>query len=141
MKVIHITQDEAYNHLDQPFNPPTISDQLTEENFEKEWWQIRDGLKHTLDKLGRWNAYGEGDYYLGEQMTISRGIGIEITSDKMLNQKLVPAMQTFLSKVPEAYEIYFWTSEDSGEIWNFFITQDEIRTDAPDNFISRLIKK
>jgi hypothetical protein len=59
-----------------------------------------------LDQHGIWDAYANGDYYLDGNPGESRGIGFEITSERMQNPVLFNCLCKYPQAVPETYEIF-----------------------------------
>src|SRR5580698_961503 len=106
MQIITISEQEGGERLNQPYNPPALGPELDKEQFEGEWLEVRNGLQKVLDGFGEFSDYGDADYCMGTQMTLSRGIGFEITSSGMLKKNLIPAIQAFLKSIPANYEIY-----------------------------------
>ncbi|HAL70997.1 MAG TPA: hypothetical protein DCP71_04405 [Verrucomicrobiales bacterium] len=138
MPVTFITSDAAYDRLNKPFNPPVINSPEDEAAFISEWDGVRERLMQTLDALGEWNAYGEGDYYIGDQVMQSRGIGIELTSDMMLDKKLIPLIQSSLHGCTSSYEVYCSFLHDH-HLWNFFITEDRTMTDCTPEILEHFL--
>lgn len=138
MPVKFITSDDAYDRLNKPFNPPVINSPEDHATFISEWDGVRERLIKTLDALGEWNAYGEGDYYIGDQIMESRGIGIELTSDVMLDKKLIPLIQSALYGCTSPYEVNCSFFHDH-HLWNFFITEDQIMTDCSPELLKRFL--
>ena len=119
MALFRLTRDELYKYLDEPFNPPTGENQGRIE-FEREWWNVRNHLDRVLSNYGEMSAYSDADYNLGEQITDSRGLGVEVTSTKMLNRQLVSSIQSFLRELTQDWEVdlaYY----DGNDIMHLFI--------------------
>jgi len=130
MNSILLEEDEAYDLLEKPFNPPIITSQFTEDRFSVEWWGVRSRLKELLDQFGDHHAYGEADYNLGETLALSRGIGVEVTSSKMHSPRLIPQVQKFLASLPEKYEIDFAILTEDG-ISHVFVSANLVRYWCP----------
>jgi hypothetical protein len=133
MNISIVSRENIYKHLNTPFNPPVFSDSFEKENFRQEWHETRDSLKVVLDQFGEWNAYGEGDYFLDTILTLSRGIGVEITNVNMLTRELLVAVQTFLAKLEHAYEADF-AFHIEGAFYDMFVSRGGIVTDYPNSF-------
>ncbi len=136
MKSQRITEEELDYILDNSFNPPVITDEFTEAMFFKEWHRTRDALVEKLETLGVFDAYGQGDFYVGDSADLSRGIGVSITSDKMLNDLLIPAVLRILDSLAEDYEVLIEVESDG--LHYVAVARDQIRACCPDEFASAL---
>ena len=132
MKITNVSSEELNSRLDTPYNPPIFSVSFTEYMFKKEWLAIRDSLKMELDKFGRWEAYGQGDYFLDDILTFSRGIPVEITNPTMITADLIGTLQTFLQSLQHCYEINLALTVD-GNFYDMFISREGLITDCPES--------
>lgn len=131
-----ITEEELDYILDNSFNPPALTEDFTEAMFFKEWHRTRDALVEELATLGVFDAYGQGDFYAGDNADLSRGIGVSITSDKMLNDQLIPAVFRILDSLAEDYEVLIEVESDG--LHYVAVARDRIRACCPDEFASAL---
>lgn len=132
MKFTAITEEQAYDRLDKPFNPPWLRTPL----FFSEWHRVRDRLKDELDRFGTWDAYEEGDYYLGDNAGYSRGIGVALTSEKVLQPTLIPALTRFLKSQRRDYEICLTVSQDRDYL--IFVGKDQVDAWCPEETLRLL---
>lgn len=132
-----ITEKEAYEHVAKPYNPPALSESFSEEDFFLEWHTVQRGLANVLKRFGRDDAYGQGDYYIGDSATLSRGIGVCITSKKPLVQSLIPLTQAYLQTLDHPYEIDFTVSTRDGD-FEVFVSQNEVLAWCPDDVQKKL---
>jgi hypothetical protein len=130
MKTFALSEDEAYEVLDEAYNPPVFTETYTEQEFSEEWHGTRRKLDAMLSQFGKNDAYGEGDYNLGETLALSRGIGLEITSSSLLNKRLIPKVQELLVTLDKEYEIDFAIFTDEG-VSHVFVTRDRVRYWCP----------
>jgi hypothetical protein len=138
MKIIKMTEDAVYDHLDEPFNPPAINESFTEDDFSAEWHGVRNRFEDLLAKFGENDAYGNKDFNLGETLTLSRGIGVELTSQKMLNRELIPETQRFLETLPHEYEIDFAVMSEEG-IHHVFVNRSVVQHGCPRSIFKRFV--
>ena len=127
-----ITEKEASAHAAKPYNPPALSESFSEEDFFREWHTVQRGLSNVLKRFGHDDAYGQGDYYLGDSATLSRGIGVCITSRKPLVQSLIPLTQAYLQTLDHPYEIDFTVSTKDGD-FEVFVSKNEVLAWCPDD--------
>lgn len=126
MNFIPISEEQLYGRLNTPFNPPAIGSEEDEEAFANEWHDVRRRLKTVLDQFGENSLYGEADYVLGETLTLSRGIGFELTSDRMFTPELIHKLQELLKGLPESYEFDLVTYSEDGA-GHVFVNAHEIQ--------------
>ncbi len=138
MKLTILTEDQAYDHLGNPHNPPSIASDFSERDFEEEWLTARDGLDDILRRFGENDAYGTKDYNLGDTVMLSRGIGLEVTSEKMLTLDFVPELQRYLVSLPHDYEIDLALMTDDGQ-YHVFVGRDEVRAWCPEIILNKLV--
>ncbi len=137
MSIYVITEKEAYAHVAKPYNPPALSESFSEEDFFREWHTVQRGLANVLRRFGRDDAYGQGDYYIGDSATLSRGIGVCITSKKPLVQSLIPLTQAYLKTLDHPYEIDFTVSTKDGD-FEVFVSKDDVLVWCPDDVQRKL---
>ncbi len=130
MNVTVVDKASLVERLERPCNPPEITESFTGEDFLKEWCYARDALKDLLDAFGVWNAYGEGDYFLDDFTDMSRGIGVEVTNAKILNESLVGAVQKLLRTFDKEFEVHFLVAI-KGLLFDLFVSRNEVITDHP----------
>lgn len=131
-------EDAVYDHLDEPFNPPSISARFTEDDFSDEWQEARDQFEKLLSEFGENDEYGDKDFNLGETLTLSRGIGVELTSERMLNHDLIPKTQKFLESLPKEYEVDFALMTEEG-IFHVFVNRNVVRHSCPRSILKYLL--
>lgn len=137
MKLSMFTEDEAYAHLEKAHNPPITGANFSEQDFAEEWHSVRDGLDRILQRFGENDAYGTKDYNLGDTVSLSRGVGLEVTSEKMLSMKLVPEVQNYLALLPHDYEIDLAIMTEDG-VFHVFLGRNEIKAWCPKPILDRL---
>lgn len=137
MKLVILTEDEAYDHLDKPHNPPLIGTDFSERDFAEEWHSVRDGLDRIFQRFGENDTYGTKDYNLGDTLTLSRGIGLEVTSENLLTMKLLPEVQSYLGSLPHDYEIDFAIMTEDG-VFHVFVGREEVKAWCPEPVLSKL---
>lgn len=137
MSIQVITEKEAYDHLAKPYNPPVLSESFSEEDFFREWHTVQRGLANVLKHFGRDDAYGQGDYYIGDSAGLSRGIGVCITSKKPLVQSLIPLTHAYLKTLDHSYEIDFTVSTRDGD-FEVFVSTDEVKAWCPEDLLRKL---
>ena len=136
MNAQRITEEELDYILDNSFNPPVITEFFTEAIFFKEWHRTRDALVEELGTLGDFDSYEQGDFYAGDSADFSRGIGVSITSEKMLNVLLIPAVLRILESLEEDYEVLIEVESDG--LHYVAVARDRIRACCPDEIASAL---
>ena len=104
--------------------------------FFKEWHSTRDALVEELETLGVFDAYGQGDFYAGDSADLSRGIGVSITSEEMLDDLLIPAVLRILDSLAEDYEVLIEIESDG--LHYVAVARDRIRACCPDELASAL---
>lgn len=109
MKIIPLGQDAYYERLNCPHNPPGLD--TSKEAFEAEYYLLYDQLEKLLDQCGENNAYGEGDFYLEPALVDSRGIGLEITNNMFISEKLLTDLQGLLLKEAPGWDIYLGSGQ------------------------------
>lgn len=92
--------------LRKPYNPPKVNDEKDEEKFRKVYWRDHARVKSALDLLGKYDSYGDADFCMNEDWQLSRGISVQLTSEKMIRPELVSAVQYILKQLPEEYSVY-----------------------------------
>lgn len=138
MDITRFTENETYTYLNQAFNPPTLSEELTEECFFTEWHGVRNHLKAVLDQFGQDDAYGQGDFCLGDSASLSRGIGVCLTSSRLLMSDLIPVVTELLRSLSIDYEVNF-TIETQDGACQLFVSRDTVKAWIPDDLLSRLL--
>lgn len=127
MNFIPINEEQLYRKLNTPFNPPVIGSEADEEAFANEWHGVRRRLKTILDQFGENSLYGNADYVLGETLTLSRGIGFELTSDRLYCPELIHKLQELLKSLPESYEFDLVTYSENGA-GHVFVQPQEVQS-------------
>ena len=102
MKVT-ILDFETYNRLNWPQYGMELTESFTKEHARKEYYDCLERLRGTLEKFGTHNSFGEGDFAVGSDWDVHRSIGFDISSDKLLTPKLVPAVQSLIRAFPYPY--------------------------------------
>lgn len=131
MKFKLITEKEAYARLSKPFNPPIIQGEFTEKAFYAEWHSTRHKLEVMLRSFGSPDAYGQGDYYVGDNASLSRGIGVCITSAKPLVPTLITKTQNLLQTFEYDYEVNYTISTRDGD-FAVFVNRGNVLGWCPD---------
>lgn len=137
MKIEKLSQEDVYQYLDHPHDPPVFDVQYDRHAFSEEWHAVRTQLKSLLDKHGEFDAYGTKDYNIGETTALSRGIGVEVNSEKLLNKKLIADVKNFLLAIDKKYEIDFSFFTIEG-LFHLFVSRDSIKTNCPASLLDRL---
>src|SRR4051794_35149687 len=97
---------ETYNQLKWPQYGIELTDSFTKEHARSEYYDRLDELRRTLESFGIHNAFGEGDFAVGDDWYgPHRSIGFEITSDKLLTPRLIPAVQSLIRSFPHPYVV------------------------------------
>lgn len=107
LNAFEISKEEGWDCLGQPFNPPAFNEQFTEDDFRDEWYAARGGLEAILSEFGDHDAYGNGDYNIGEDYGDSRFIGIEVNNPGILTPYFFNAVQSHLDSLHQTYTLYF----------------------------------
>ncbi len=107
MTLCQVIPGEQFNGiLKQAYNPPTITCEADKRVFHDEYWGCHAKVKMALTLLGVHDAFGDGDFCMNEEWQLSRGISIELTSEKMMRPEFVPAIQHALKQLPEKYSVF-----------------------------------
>lgn len=134
-----ISQDQAYQRLDTPFNPPNASTREEKESFYNIWHQNRDYIHTILSSHWKGDPYGDGDYTLSENASLSRGFSIQLTSENILNHKLIKTLSDCLNCFEENYEIHI-SYEHEGDIADVFLNKEEVLVSSSDALVKRLFE-
>ncbi len=138
MNITFVNSDQLGERLRTPFNPPLLSEEFTEDNFHSEWHGARNALDHCLSRFGKWDAYGNGDYFLDEVANLSRGIGVELNNPTMLSKEFVRSVQSCLGSLDQEYEIDFALMVD-GDFFDILVSQTTVTTDCPKALLNELL--
>lgn len=137
MSIQIITKKEAFAHVGKSYNPPTITELQSEEDFYSEWYAVQRGLAGILKSFGENDAYGQADYYIADSATLSRGINVCITSTKPLSPTLISQTQEYLKTVEHAYEVDYTISTRDGD-FEVFVSRDAVLAWCPEDILNRL---
>ncbi len=125
-----ISEQEAYAHLAQPYNPPALTKDFLEEDFYHEWHTVQKGLAKILNQFWENDAYGQGDYYIADSATLSRGINVCITSAKPLGDKIILLTQSYLMSLKFECEVDYTISTKDGD-FEIFVSKDKVQAWCP----------
>jgi hypothetical protein len=67
---------------------------------EAEWQVLHDRVTETLDRFGKKNAFGEGDYWLVDDNWGWRRHQVEVQNLNLLRPSVIKALQTLLADCP-----------------------------------------
>ena len=114
MKIIEIQEDAYSRRLKKPHNSPISVDDML---FQKEYHILYNNIETALLEYGKNDVYGQGDYCLENSIIASRGLGFEITNDKIVTQAFLSRFQNIVIK-NAGWEIFL----QSGTFdWGIFI--------------------
>jgi len=137
MKIRRISEEQVYERLDEPFNPPKFGDPDDESEFEKEWWDAVEMIGLILRKYGMESDYGDADFCLPEQISTSRGIGIELTSKRMLRHDLIEEIVKCVESRISLFEIDLVLVTEEMH-YHIFVSKHEVLFWCPDSIAQRL---
>lgn len=137
MKFVRMPRPSVYEHLNHPFNPPQLTADFSEDDFDEEWEVIRARLKAILGEFGEEDAFGLKDYALSDSTNLSRGIGVTVTSEKLINPELMVRLAMWLRTLDSDYEIYFFLDIPKVE-GDFFVNKDTAKGYCQPEVLERL---
>ena len=137
MKFFPMTEDELYDYLNRPFNPPDFTPKFTEEDFDEEWDDVCEQLEQIVGRFGESDDFGEKDYTMSEFNSNSRGIGVTVTSGKLLAPELLTRVQDWLVTLKNDYDIHF-NFQNPRPAGNLFVSKKEIKGRCSGEIVNKL---
>lgn len=104
--IVPITESEAGDILDMPFNLAVVASENDEDEIFNQWHEARNCIKSVFDKIRQDSQFGDDDYAISDRASLSRGIHVEISNKKLLSTDLIKEIQKMLIMLPEEYEVY-----------------------------------
>lgn len=118
------TEDEWSEFVDTPFNPPESS--VSDEEFREEFYGTEAALRRVLLEFGEDDDYGQKDFGLDNGCGRTRGIGVELGSQRGLElPQVLTAIRDFLTTLPEIYDVAL-----IGTNYDFYLYVNRDRTIA-----------
>lgn len=109
----------------KPFNPPVFGDHFSEIDFDREYWQVHEGLKNVFAELGFNNS--ESDYCINEDFSLSRFIGVEIRNRLMVARTTVDRITGFLGRLEQSYIVFLTCDfDESTELFFVLVMHDKV---------------
>lgn len=102
--IVTISEADHDCKIDRPHNPPESN--LSEKEFDAEYYKLYDEVEEILARYGENNAYGEGDYYLEPHISNSRGLGLEVTNPQIITIELIRELSDAVRRIDPKWEIY-----------------------------------
>lgn len=109
MTIIALSEDDYYERLDRPHNPPDPT--MPTAAFDEEYYKIFDRVAAIMSEHGENNSYGDGDYNLEPHISQSRGLGFEITNASIVTEHLLRRLQALLVQHAPDWELFLSSSE------------------------------
>lgn len=100
-----------------------------EASQERDWRTLHDAITATLDRFGRKDAFGEGDYWLVHDNWGRRSHQIEFQNLEMFKPHIIKALQDLLAPYPDWYIAIGVAVPGKEDIWpgmGLIIYSDEI---------------
>ena len=109
MTILALSEDDYYEHLDRPHNPP--DETIPKAAFDEEYYRLFDRVASIMSEHGDNDSDGEGDYYLEPGITQSRGLGFEITNGSIVTEQLLRRLQALVFQHAPDWEIYLGSAQ------------------------------
>jgi len=135
MSIQFTTRSDLNTILKKAYNPPQIRNDIEKKKFHDEYWRCHAQVKKALEILGKHDDFGDGDFAMNGDWYLSRGISIEITSEKLICPELAPLIQHCLEKLPEKYSVYVDHALSDLALFFMFIESDKIQVVCNDSMI------
>ena len=130
-----ITRDEVYERLAVAYNPP--ADQSADV-FGDEWASVRSKVIRVLESFGNMDDYGRADFFIGEDFSFSRGIGIAVTSPNGVNANLIPRLVELVRLQEPRYQLCLSFDYVDGVSPILFVNQLSLAGNLPKGIADRL---
>ena len=102
-----LTDEIAKNFEMHPFNAPVFASDFSEDDFDDEWWEVRDSLKKLLSEHAlAYESYDkQNDFALSIQRGDSRWIYVTFFTPKLWSRDFGMLLADFLAAVNPEYAI------------------------------------
>jgi hypothetical protein len=109
LRIISLSEDDYYAHLDKPHNPPDSS--VAASAFDEEYYGLFQRVAAIMSEHGDNDPYDQGDYTLEPHIAESRGLGLSITNAAIVTELLLRKLQCVVSQFAPDWEIYLGSSQ------------------------------
>jgi hypothetical protein len=105
---------------------------------ERDWQTLHDAITATLDRFGRKDAFGRGDYWLVDDDWGRRSQQLEFQNLELFKPQIVKALQDLLAPYPDWYITIAVAVPGKEEIWpgmGLIIYPDEVVDELRRDFL------
>ena len=99
-----ISKADHHHKLDRPHNPPESN--LSDEEFDVEYYKLYDQVEEIMSRQGENNAFGDGDYCLEPHIANSRGLHLEVTNPNIITRDLLTELSDSIGRIDPRWEVY-----------------------------------
>lgn len=124
-RIRSISEAELDDMMARPFNPPQLSESLSQEGFAEEYWAVHARVMAAVSTLGKHAWSGEADFTMNDDGPLARSLAIELLSKKLWSSKFLSALRDALRSEPEAYRVFVHHAVLEEPEFYLLVTSDE----------------
>jgi hypothetical protein len=109
----------------EPYNAPIFDSEFSEEDFDQEYWRIYSRVRSELETLGEFANLGDGDFGMNATRGPSRWLSVDLTTDRMCNQALIPKIAAALQASEKSYMVYVSHQNPEYPLFHLLVSNNE----------------